>query len=359
MPRGRSHRRVEVAEVIVEEERRPLSPLVSQSTKARSRSTGRHERYSIPRKPVRQQRSQETIYRRALSPRYRYVHGPAASIQADPAETSYPRRIPVHFVEEDIYESAPPSRASHNVHEEAPWQSVPLREYSIDERETASSSRSQEAAQRRRRERSLPNDGIEPPLPPWQQPHIIHPRPGDETIVVTERYVYRPRKASQVEEERRIQERVDKIMLDGRRRTTEFAAEDEASKYYHDDWAHEESARRNESIRRRVPRQRGYRREMHQDSELADSEDSLDFVRTGMRADELYQCNKLIKGRSPAPTQPTSSSFTSNFGHFIAPSRHLARPTTIPRQFRQRSRTPHQNRRESQSRTEKYLTEQK
>jgi hypothetical protein len=271
LPRGRSSRRVEAGEVVFEE-RRPLSPLASQSAKPRSRSSGRHERYGIPRKPVRQQRVQETIRQLSLSPRYQYVQAPAASKQIDPPERAHPRRIPIHFVEDDVYESVAPARAH---------QTVPIRECSFEERESGPS-RSQGSSQRRRRERLILNDRIESPLPPWEGAHVIHPRPGDEAVVVTERYVYRPRNLPLVEEERRMQERVDKIMLGARSRTAEYTTEEEASRYYHDDWAREEPDRRSEPVRRREPRRRGYRREVHQDSELAGSEDSLDYARIGV-----------------------------------------------------------------------------
>lgn len=281
LSRGRSSRRVEAGEVIFEE-RHPLSPLTSQSARPRSRSSGRHKRYGIPRKPVRQQRVQETIRQRSLSPQYQYVQAPAASTQNDPLERTHPRRVPIHFVEDDVYESAAPARAPNNIHREPSHQTtVPIREYSFEERESGPS-RSQESSQRRRRERLILNDRIEPPLPPWEGPHVIHPRPGDEAVVVTERYVYRPRNLPPVEEERRMQERVDKIMLGARSRTAEYTTEEEASRYYHDDWAREEPVGRSEPVRRREPRRRGYRREVHQDSELAGSEDSLDYARIGV-----------------------------------------------------------------------------
>jgi hypothetical protein len=84
---------------------------------------------------------------------------------------------------------------------------------------------SSQRSQRRRVERA--NLGSVPAAP-WDAPHVIHPRAGDETIVVTERFVYKPKK--QMEEQRREDERLSRSIK----------VSEEASKYYHDDWAQDQ-----------------------------------------------------------------------------------------------------------------------
>jgi hypothetical protein len=83
----------------------------------------------------------------------------------------------------------------------------------------------------------------------WIAPHVIKPRPQDEKIVVTERWVYRPKKQS--EEQRRQEELHDYSMRSeeatrfyhdnwGKDRevpTRTVRLNEEASRYYQDDWA--------------------------------------------------------------------------------------------------------------------------
>jgi hypothetical protein len=268
---------------------------------------------------------------------YRYVDASTSRQHAEPREKaqlraeqveireeSYPKKIPVRFEEEIVYRTVEAPRAYHRGQEMPSGRGSPSMEYSVEEPESAvkvfpardyrleersltprqiiprkplskqssfedrdieSSKRSVEARQRRRRERNSPTS---PSIPPWEQPHVIHPRDGDEVIVVTERYEYRPKKKPEVaEEERRTQEYVDRAAFYVRPDSLErrgqsqpdpgYFSRDEAAKYYHDDWSRAEPGWEQ---RQREP-QRGYRRERHQDSELGDSEASYDHRTRG------------------------------------------------------------------------------
>ena len=144
------------------------------------------------------------------------------------------------------------------------------RENSFD---TVSSLRSSESRRRRRVERAHPNIA---PAAPWNAPHVIHPRSGDEKIVVTERFVYRPKK--QAEEQRRQQEYDDKAYYTSQDDAAH--AEEEASRYYHENWSRDEPDYVREEPPRRGPDQGRYLRNELFDSEVVESESS-DYFRAG------------------------------------------------------------------------------
>jgi hypothetical protein len=280
----------------------------------------------------------EIVRERSPPIQYRYVDASTSRQHVEPREEaqlraeqvktreeSYPKKIPVRFEEDIVYRTVEAPGAYHQDQEMPPGRRSPSMEYSVEELESAikdfpatdyrleehsftarqtvprgplskqssfedhateNSKRSVEARQRRRRERNSPASlGI----PQWEQPHVIHPRDGDEVIVVTERYEYRPKKKPEVlaEEERRTQEYVDRaafyVRPDSPERRVQsqpepgYFSHEEAAKYYHDDWSRAEPGWEQ---RYREP-QRGYRRERHQDSELGNSEASYNYRTRG------------------------------------------------------------------------------
>jgi hypothetical protein len=336
-PRGREKSIVDEYDA----ERRPLSPLATQST--RFRSIFPHERYEVARKPAGSRRITQAVHRRSPPPLFRYVEVPESIRSVEPREEQYPRRVPIHFVDDEAREPSL-SRASHREHEVASEQDYrskarykeqqrprnpqinvddsyeysvsstathraqhhprnplttfrdnyehsvssraprrtydfvergpPSRDNSFEEWETGSPTRSQ----RLWRERASP---VEPVARPCEGPHIIHPRDTDEHVVVTERYVYRPKKPYLDEEGCRRQEHIDRVIMDSRSQREKSFAQEGASRYYHDDWLRDEpvSAPRAQA---QGSRGRGYRRDEYQDSELAESEAGYRNTRAGM-----------------------------------------------------------------------------
>lgn len=151
-----------------------------------------------------------------------------------------------------------------------------LRQYSLD---SVSSQRSGVSKRRHRVERANP-EAV--PAAPWNTSHILRPRTGDETIVVTERFVYRPKKP--MEEQRRQQEYIEKQAFQNH----SAQLEEEASRYYHDDWSREEPVYTREERPRRDLVPGRYRRDSIHDSELADSE-STDYYRARMYSHLFHQ----------------------------------------------------------------------
>lgn len=99
-----------------------------------------------------------------------------------------------------------------------------------------SRTRSEEAARRRRLERSIDREGFHRETTGLS--HGIHPSEDDEVVVVTERYVYRPRHLSHVQEEDlkdHRQEIPDRATARAEKPYQQFAAETEASDYYRND----------------------------------------------------------------------------------------------------------------------------
>lgn len=112
---------------------------------------------------------------------------------------------------------------------------MPSYERTIDEIKT-SAMRSEQASRRRREERSL-GEEYAPRRPFNEVPHDIS-QPKREKIVVTERYVYRPRYVSHVPEATNTtdrQEHIDNITM-GTDSRQQFIAETDAAEYYQQDW---------------------------------------------------------------------------------------------------------------------------
>lgn len=273
----------------------PLPPRSRESSRQGPGSRGRDQRCEIPRKPVPPPKIRETVIhetlRRRPSIEYRYVEAVQNPGVVEERVETYPKKVPVHFYDDIVHEAAPPHRDQYREHV-ARERELSGREYSVEEaesisqgppsrgyfdtRENVNSSRSEEARQRRRQERNSPTS---PVLPPWEAPHVIHPRNKDDIIVVTERFEYRPKQARNSEEDRR-QEYVDRAAFDTRARAGQFSAE-EAARYYHEDWSRIEPEPVREPMRRRGHTEPSYRRERYRDEELSDSEASYECRRTG------------------------------------------------------------------------------
>jgi len=151
--------------------------------------------------------------------------------------------------------------------------SPPRRDYIVEDHETdAASLRSRDAADRRRQERAL--DAPAPALAsvPAQRgelPHNIGPLKDGEYVVVTERYVYRPKRLENVQEvdeladfrpqrrerlvrspepewrdiRRQRQDYVDSRTLGGNRQYQKIDGEADASEYYDNEWNSERPPR--------------------------------------------------------------------------------------------------------------------
>ena len=128
-------------------------------------------------------------------------------------------------------------------------QRMPRRENNFNEREIMGSYRSQDSSRRRRHERQEHVQAARP----WEEPHSIHPKESDERVVVTETFVHRPRKLSQVQEHTQP-DCINSPNLDARRPVKEFVAEKDASSYYHDDWSRDPQPEPKREHHRLVPR---------------------------------------------------------------------------------------------------------
>lgn len=98
---------------------------------------------------------------------------------------------------------------------------------------------------------------------PRERSQDVYPR-GNEDVVVG--YIYRARQ--QLREGHRRQEVIDRATLEGRSRTSGFLAEEEAARYYHDDWANVEPERGRSRWRIHG---RSYRSDSYQGPEQGDS----------------------------------------------------------------------------------------
>jgi hypothetical protein len=240
--------------------RYPLFPSVDQSRIRESRPQVKQKWIDVPgrRRQPGSRITREPLHR-SPSPYYRYVQPPS---QFHHLEQGGERRNSKHYSEDVRSESVESSRASLRNPYPAPARSMATRENSFD---SFDSSRSHESSQRRRQERSRTSEEV---TRSWKAPHDIHPRAGDERVVVTERYVYGPRRDENVREGYRREESADSGKSNYYTRSrVDFSAEDHA--YYRDDWAREESLpHREDSVRERAPlHRRGYRRDRYQDSE--------------------------------------------------------------------------------------------
>ncbi|PVH84310.1 hypothetical protein DL98DRAFT_569259 [Cadophora sp. DSE1049] len=330
-PRGRSYSRTSREH---DAPRRPLSPMASQlsAPPSRSRSYVRPSRQEHSNKglhPIEiHEAFRETVRPRSPHIQYRYVEVVPSQVSFERDEPSYPRKVPIRFVDEVVYEKpvspkryqyqerdrerASSSKAysveepesvarSHHARvddfdgdgsvrgppssrydtfevREASSRGPPSRENSFEVPDTMSSMRSSDARRRRKRERAPPGS---PDFRPWEEPHVIHPDSDDEVVVVTETFEYRKKKQADGEERRR-QEYIDRATLSPRK-NYQFSGE-EAARYYHDDWSRAEPDLGLPSLvgKPYQPYQpakmnKGYRRDRHPDSELTGSEASYDY----------------------------------------------------------------------------------
>jgi hypothetical protein len=212
---------------------------------------------------------------------YRYVPAPESRLYPEEVNRSYDRPSPVQHMEEAIYEPARSSQKPRRYEGTAPRSTMANKENSFE----SSSSRSQRSAQRRRYERSHPNDGI---VPPWEAPHPIHQRSGDNTMFAAEEYVYSPGIPSNVEGGRREDEHNDGVDLRPRRRTESFPAEYYA--HYEGDWAGDDLFQAMEEPMQRGPSQQrtSYRWDRQRDSELGDFEAGAEYARSCMSFHSLF-----------------------------------------------------------------------
>lgn len=320
----------------------PFSPSNSLLFPRRAHSAAeRQDRSQIPRKPIRPPKIRETEQHRHRSPSIEYSYVEAHSKQRDVEyeEAVYPRKIPIHFVDEVKYDRpVTVSRGYHREHEEDIHpRKVPVhfvqevvyekpvagpresygeqqdrshtrsQEYTVEEAETVSrgapsqlgfddrsiwaweqshrgydfndhgSNDSGRSSEARHRRR---RERARPTMPPWEAPHIIHPEQEDEVVVVTERYEYRRPSRQQVDDEsdRRRQEYVDRIALNSRDPSQGFSPED-AARYFQDDWARSEPEPQPPVMMQQ--RRPTYRNQRPQQSSLSGSERSYEYTIRG------------------------------------------------------------------------------
>lgn len=262
--RGRTKERVVVKE---HESRRTSSPLISQISR-RSSSTitvDRHAKPQVkkPRESVREA-VREKFHSRAPSIDFRYVEVPSRNPSPEPREEAYPRKVPVEFEEEIVYETPPfrqekrtsrkveakfeedaplsPREEKHNNREKFYIRAPTVTAYNVEEVESISKGESVPGAQynqayhrtakppsvreyyedgdetydttrrfsdgraQRRQERG---HGYKSDTRPRDKPHVVRPKHSEEVIVVTEHFGYLPKRASR-EDARRSQEYLPK-----------------------------------------------------------------------------------------------------------------------------------------------------
>jgi hypothetical protein len=162
------------------------------------------------------------------------------SVATQEAEKFHDRRRLQPLPRYEMYESDQFSEGSRsNKEDSASLEITPSQEPSFKESKiTASRSRAEEASRRRRIERNITEGGSHRKA--TGSPQGIGPLDDDEIVVLTERYVYRPRNPSHVQDEGpkdRRQDLIDKTTVGGGRPYQQFATEPEASNYYKNDWA--------------------------------------------------------------------------------------------------------------------------
>jgi hypothetical protein len=161
------------------------------------------------------------------------------SMATDAAEAFHHSRRAPFQSRYETYETDRVSKHSRSNEDSASSETTPRKGHSFEDPMMSNSrTRSEEASRRRRLERSIDRQGY------YREatglPHGIRPSEEDEVVVVTERYVYRPRPLSHVQEEdlkNRKQDIVDKATLRDGKSYQQFAAEAEASSYYHNNWS--------------------------------------------------------------------------------------------------------------------------
>jgi hypothetical protein len=226
---------------------------------------------SPPRSPQRREGSRENAKEDGVEDYYR-----GRSLEPRrPQEDSEKHREKLHRWPEEHYQRNRPEIADTVIRQGYEYrQTFPLRQhYVVEDRPTDTSSvRSCYASDRRRLDR---NSEALLPYRHGELPHDIGPLRENEVVVVTERYVYRPKRTTTLQEEkyrdfteqksddptRQRQERIDAATLGVGKSCKKFSAESEASVYYHDDWSHERSRQEKE----KEPRRRVRTRDIHED----------------------------------------------------------------------------------------------
>jgi hypothetical protein len=181
--------------------------------------------------------------------RDRHIHHPCANQQAQSssresvpiaaAETfHHSRKVPSQSTY-DTYETDRVSVQSRSNEDSASPEPTQYAGHNFEDNIISTSrTRSEEASRRRRLERSIDRQGFHQEatgLPPG-----VHPLEEDEVVVVTERYVIRPRRLPHLQEdnlESRGQNSMDKTTVRAEKSYPRFVAEAEASEYYRKDWS--------------------------------------------------------------------------------------------------------------------------
>lgn len=266
---------------------------------------------------------------------------PVAKREQTKDKKSHSRCPTLDAYEENLYKRNAPSQPS-IVRVVEPEQQMGSREDCFD---TVSSQRFAESRRRRRVERAYP-DTL--PTAPWNAPRVLDPQPGDEKMVVTDTFVYRPKKY--MEEHRRHQEYADKAYYESQA--------DEASKYYQENWTKDESVHSREDPPRidlgRARRGR-YRRDEIYDPEVvevADSESS-DYNRTCVHlllktaiiilidlADDAVFYDIPRRAPTPAPVSPSTETWPEITPYPISSNEESVQRARPARKGRARHQSP-------------------
>lgn len=252
-PRGRLRLRFKESDTT----RRPSSPPPSQPDPRRSQPRKHSKGVDLTddKGHSRSRESLQNSYDELPPSGFRYVQAPTQYQSEEPPRQRRTRR---NSTREPLFRTDKFSNPPRSEYEKGSPRSMFSRDDSFG---SSNSSRSHDSS-RRRRERSRADDMFAHPA------HNIHPQPSDEKVVVTETYVYRPRRQSRErgEEDERY---FDK---DGTRHSTfdnakhGRSAEDRA--YYHNNWVQEDSRHLAGEPGLDSSRRRSYRRGIIRDSEL-------------------------------------------------------------------------------------------
>lgn len=158
------------------------------------------------------------------------------SLAPDAAETFYHSRRPQLQFGYETNEIDRVSKQPRSNEDSASSDTTPRKAPSSEDLIISTSrTRSEEAARRRRLERGIDPEGFQ-----REATGLSHHSEDDEVVVVTERYVYKPRHLSHVQEEDledHRQELPDRATTRAEKPCQQFVAEAEASNYYRNDWS--------------------------------------------------------------------------------------------------------------------------
>lgn len=252
-PRGRLRLRGRESDA----SRRPSSPPPAQPKSRSSRPSRHYDSHDFVDGKVHSKgrRNPPTSYQGPPPSGFRYVQAPTTHPSEEPPPQRHTRR---NSTKEPLFRPEEFSSPRRQDYGRVPPRSVFSREDSFG---SSHSSRSHDSS-RRRRERSITDDVFAHP------PHNIHPQTGDGKVVVTETYVYRPRRQSREREAEGT-----RAFDEDRSRHSPVSnakhnrsAEDHA--YYQNNWIHEDSRPLAGYPGMELPSRRSYRRGVIQDSEL-------------------------------------------------------------------------------------------